>query len=256
MREPIDPAPLRSFLEQEKIASLEQLKEALCTGGTMTVFRKLRALGYLSSYSHCGKFYTLKDIAQFDARGLWSHHSIWFSHYGNLIETAREFVEESTQGYTVAELEDLLHVECKAALLKLSQQERLAREKVAGLYVYFCASAGKQRAQRSARAQPQPGTAGHGHALAHELKAAIVLFHSLLDEKQRRIHAGLEAYKLGHGGDEKIADLLGIDRHTVAKGRRELLGGDVFTERIRQSGGGRKSQEKKRPKSSSGSQPS
>ena len=252
MREPIDPAPLHSFLEEKKVASLEQLKRALRTSGTMTVFRKLRTLGYLSSYSHRGKFYTLKEIARFDERGLWSYHSVWFSRYGNLIETAREFVEESGQGFTVSELEELLHVECKAALLKLSQQERLVREKVAGLFVYFSVNAARQRSQRSARAQPQPGTSGHGHVLAHELKAAIILFHSVLDEKQRRFHAGLEAYKLGHGGDEKIANLLGMDRHTVSKGRRELLGAELSTERIRQSGGGRKTQEKKRPKSSGG----
>jgi hypothetical protein len=162
MRNPIDPAPLRSFLETEKIASLEQLKEALGTGGTMTVFRKLGALGYLSSYSHRGRFYTLRTMAQFDEQGLWSYHSVWFSRHGNLIETAREFVEESRQGYTVTELEEVLHVQCKAALLKLCQRKRLARQKVAGLYIYYSVRASKQRVQRSARAQPQPGTPGHG----------------------------------------------------------------------------------------------
>jgi hypothetical protein len=250
MRTPIDPAPLGSLLQKNKIASLEQLKKALRSSSTMTVFRKLAALGYRSSYSHRGKFYTLEDIPQFDEQGLWSHHSVWFSRYGNLIETAREFVEESPQGYTVAELEGLLHVECKAALLKLCQAKRLGRQKLRGLYVYYSAHAAQQRMQRAARDQPQSGIQSHGHAVAHELKAAIVLFHSLLDEKQRRLHAGLEAYKLGHGGDEKVADLLGIDRHTVAKGRRELLGGELSTESIRRGGGGRKPQEKKRPKSS------
>jgi hypothetical protein len=256
MRKPIDPAPLRSFLETEKIATLDQLKQALRTTGTMTVFRKLEALGYRSSYSHRGKFYTLEKIPHFDEQGLWSYHSVWFSLFGNLIETAQEFVEESPQGYTAPELDKLLHVECKAALLKLCQQERLARKKVTGLYVYFSANQAKQREQQAARAQPAPGMPGHGQAMADELKAAIVLFHSLLDEKQRRLHAGLEACKLGHGGDEKIAALLGMDRHTVAKGQRELLGGEVSTERIRQAGGGRRPQEKKRPKSSSDSEPS
>src|SRR2546422_3643211 len=161
MRNPIDPAPLRSFLETEKIATLEQLKQVLRTTGTMTVFRKLTALGYLSSYSHRGKFYTLEDIPYFDEQGLWSYHSIWFSQYGNLIETAREFVEESSQGYTVPELEELLHVQCKAALLQLCQQERLAREKWAGLYVYFAADKAQQPAQQSARAQSPPGIPGH-----------------------------------------------------------------------------------------------
>lgn len=251
MRNPIDPTPLRSFLEKEKIASLDQLKQVLRTTGTMTVFRKLRALGYRSSYSHRGKFYTLEDIPQFDEQGLWSFHSVWFSQYGNLIETVREFIEASEAGYTAQELEELLHVECKAAALKLYQREGVKRETRGGHYVYFSADAAQHRAQRSVRAKGRPGISGPEEALAHELKAAIVLFHSLLDEKQRRLHAGLQAYKLGHGGDQKIADLLGIDRHTVAKGRRELLSGDICTQRIRKAGGGRKPQEKKRPKSSS-----
>src|SRR6266481_970445 len=38
-----------------------------------------------------------------------------------------------------------------------------------------------------------------------ELKAAILLFYSLLDEQQRRLYAGLESFKLGHGGDRQLA---------------------------------------------------
>ena len=46
---------LQAFLEDERIATLQQLKEALGTTGTMTVFRRLKALGYRTSYSHRGK---------------------------------------------------------------------------------------------------------------------------------------------------------------------------------------------------------
>lgn len=80
-----------------------------------------------------------------------------------------------------------------------------------------------------------------------ELKAGIILFYSLRDEKQRRLYAGLEALKLGRGGDRRISGLLGLDPHTVAKGRQELLGQEVQRERVRQAGGGRKPAEKKRP---------
>ncbi len=250
-RQTIDPEPLRSFLEKEKIASLEQLKQALQTTGTMTVFRKLQLLGYRSSYSHRGRFYTLQDLAQFDERGLWSYHSVWFSKYGNLIETALEFVQESTDGYTVAELEDLLHVQCKEALLKLYLQKRVEREMRHEGYVYFSMNLARRRSQRLARTEAAVGLEGrHGAMITHELKAAILLFHSLLNEKQRRLHAGLEAYKLGHGGDGQIAALLGIDRHTVAKGRQEIIGNDTGQEGIRKAGAGRKAQEKKHPKSS------
>jgi hypothetical protein len=80
-----------------------------------------------------------------------------------------------------------------------------------------------------------------------ELKAAILLFYSLLDERQRRLYAGLEAHKLGHGGDRKLAEFLGLDLHTVARGRRELLAGHIEGRRIRRPGGGRKPAEKKSP---------
>jgi len=83
----------------------------------------------------------------------------------------------------------------------------------------------------------------------HELKAAIILFFSVLDEKQRRLYAGLESLKRGRGGDVKIAGLLGVDPHTVAKGREELLKQDVDVETIRKKGAGRKPVEKKHRKS-------
>jgi len=81
-----------------------------------------------------------------------------------------------------------------------------------------------------------------------ELRAAIILFSSLLDEQQRRLYAGLESFKLGRGGDDRIAEFLQLNPHTVAKGRRQLLARDVEVDRIRKVGGGRKPVEKKRPK--------
>ena len=59
--------------------------------------------------------------------------------------------------------------------------------------------------------------------MPEELHAAIVLFASLLDERQRRLFAGLESLKWGWGGERRIATLLGIDPSTVATGRRQLV---------------------------------
>ena len=81
-----------------------------------------------------------------------------------------------------------------------------------------------------------------------ESKAAILLFYSLLDEQQRRLYAGLESLKLGRGGDRSLSDFLGLDPHTVARGRQQLLAQDVEVDRARRTGGGRKRVEKKRPK--------
>jgi hypothetical protein len=54
--------------------------------------------------------------------------------------------------------------------------------------------------------------------------------------------------RLGHGGDSVLAAFLGLDPHTIARGRRQLLDQDVAVGRIRHSGAGRKPVEKKRPK--------
>ena len=43
---------IRSWLYAHKVATLPELKQALGTEVGMTVFRKLRELGYHSSYSH------------------------------------------------------------------------------------------------------------------------------------------------------------------------------------------------------------
>ena len=46
-----------------------------------------------------------------------------------------------------------------------------------------------------------------------------------------------------------MAELLGLDVASVARGRHELLTGEVLRNRVRREGGGRKPVEKKRPKS-------
>lgn len=48
-----------------------------------------------------------------------------------------------------------------------------------------------------------------------------VLF-SRLSEKDRRRYAAVEADKLGHGGQQYIADLFGIDVKTIRQGLSEL----------------------------------
>ena len=48
-------------------------------------------------------------------------------------------------------------------------------------------------------------------------------FYHALNERDRRRYAGLEAYKLGHGGISYISEVLGCDRKTVSQGIDEIL---------------------------------
>ena len=82
------PDALRTLLPRGKIATLDELEQALGTAVDVTVFRKLKPLGYLTSYSHGGRYYTLREIARFDDQGLWSQAEAWFSRFGTLLATA------------------------------------------------------------------------------------------------------------------------------------------------------------------------
>ena len=245
---------LGTYFKRHKIASLDQLQRALGNPKERTVFRKLKSLDYLSSYSHRGMYYTLQSIAKFNTEGLWSHRGVWFSGFGSLLETAKAFVEHSEEGYSAAKLREALHVETKHCLLRLIRAGQVRREKLQGCYIYFCSDAKKYSSQMKAREQrkhkPLATMLVTNPDLAEdEAKAVVLLFLSALDERQRRLYAGLESLKLGYGGDSYIADLFGMDPHTVARGRRDLENGNWDSSRIRAEGGGRSSVEKKRLKS-------
>ncbi len=244
---------LRRVLRKQKIATMPELKRALGSEVDVTVFRKLKELSYRTSYSHRGSYYTLDEIVRFDAQGLWSCRDVWFSRYGTLVSTAEEFVRESAAGYFARELEDLLHVGVKKALLQLVRAGRVVREEVSGLYLYGSAVRARRQRQLQARqiqeaAPSLTRSVGAGPSVPDEVKAAIVLFFSLLDEKQRRLYAALESLKFGHGGDRRIAELVGLDVGTVARGRHELLAEDLELERVRKPGAGRRPVGKKRRK--------
>ncbi len=237
---------LVKLLKRNKIATIDELKAALGTSVNITVYRKLREVSYHTSYSHRGRYYTLDEVARFDDQGLWSYRDVRFSMYGNLLTTAEIFIKRSEAGYYAGELEHILNVGVKEVLLKLVRQGRITRKKVSGLYLYCTTSRDRVQDQLFARqiqeAEPSlTRSVVASEILPDELKAAIVLFFSLLNEKERRLYAGLESLKWGHGGDRKIADLLGLDVGTVAKGRGDLLAQDVERDRIRRAGGGRKS---------------
>ena len=235
---------------------MPEMKAALGTAVDRTVLRKLQELPYHCSYSHRGMFYTLDALAEFDDRGLWTYQGARFSRFGTLIDTAEQFVTRSDRGYLASELADELQVPVKEPLLKLVNLRRLARKEIVGHYVYF-ATDRNQRAEQVHRrdapvtAQTLPILRSPLTQTSDEAKAAIILFLSTLDERQRRLYAGLESLRLGHGGDSRIAALTGMDVHTIAKGRAELLERDVQVGgRVRRPGAGRLALEKKPRKSS------
>lgn len=229
------------LFHKQKVATMPQLKAALGTAVTYTVLRKLAPLGYRSSYSHGGTYYTLDTIARYDELGLWSHGDIRFSRQGTLVDTAEVLVNQAVAGYHAPELDAVVHVATKDALRQLAQAGRIFRREWEGRYLY-CALERNRRQEQWAARQAQG-------AASDDLASAKALFYSLLDEQQRRLYAGLESLQQGYGGQQWAAARFGLDVDTVARGQTELLSGQVLRGRVRQPGGGRIMVEKKRPKS-------
>jgi len=151
-------------------------------------------------------------------------------------------VRAASAGYFSHELGASLYVSVKDARLQLVRQRRLKHQRCGSLYFYTDLDRACHQAQWAAR---QALLEAHDTG-EEKLRAAVVLFNSLLNEQQRRLYAGLESLKLGHGADTLLSQWLGLDVETVAQGRRELPDREVQRERVRRAGGGRPQTEKKR----------
>lgn len=75
-----------------------------------------------------------------------------------------------------------------------------------------------------------------------EIEEQMRGFHQSLSEKDRRRFAALEARRLGHGGIEYVANVLGCSRRTIERATDELkeLPDDPAAGRTRRPGAGRK----------------
>ena len=239
-----------ALLREKTVATLAEIMLAFGTASRRTVCRKLVAAGCRSSYSHGGQYYTLDEVASYDEHGLWSHGEIRFSTAGTLLATAESLVKRSPAGLFARELGQLVQVDVQNALRKLVRSGRLQRERVERRFLYCSPSQQRQRQQLRARRVVLAGESPRQLVPAsggEQIQLATATLVSVLDERQRRLYAGLESLRHGHGGDLRVAAQLGMAPATVAKGRKQLLSGDFETDRVRKPGGGRKPLEKKSP---------
>jgi len=232
---------LTNIFLKHPVLSIEDLKNVLQTNSRMTVFRKLKQLPYKSSYSHCGRYYTLDSIAKYNDMGIWTYNQIYFSQYGTLKSTVLKHIEKSIYGLASFELEEFLHVPVYNTVLNLYKMHMIDRKQIGKEYVYLSLKNGdtqfhsrKQKIQSKHKQMIEQNNAGE----------YLTLFMSLLNEKQQRLFAGYESLKIGYGGDKQVAVKTGLNVKTVSRGRKELMGRDIDVTRIREIGAGRPSLKK------------
>jgi hypothetical protein len=108
-------------------------------------------VGYRTSFTHRGQYYTLGELLEFDEWGLWFHGDIGFSRSGTLKETLAVQVEQAPDDRTHGELSHRLRVRVHNPLLDLVHEGRIGRERYRGQPLYVSADADRAVEQVSRR---------------------------------------------------------------------------------------------------------
>ena len=89
-----------------------------------SVRRFLNDVGYYSSFTHNGGWYTLRSLPHFGTDGLWFRDDIGFSRAGSLSKTLIELTSRSPSGMTAEALGKKLRSRCHAVLVQLCRRVR------------------------------------------------------------------------------------------------------------------------------------
>jgi len=127
---------LTGLFRRTPVLDMQALRQAFPGRSQRSIIRDLVSVGYLASYNHAGRFYTLTDVPQFDTDGLWQHQGIFFSRHGTLKATVRHLVQTADAGQTHPELQQRLHVRVYNTVLDLVRRNEIAREELDKLFLY------------------------------------------------------------------------------------------------------------------------
>ncbi len=122
-----------------------------------SIRRFLFEVGYYSSFTHNGRWYTLRTIPRFGRNdGLWFSNDIGFSWVGSLTSTLVDLITRSSAGMTAEQLGEKLRCRCHSVLVRLYRQGKLQRQKLGYSYVYLAVDPPTATSQRQAMQNVPP----------------------------------------------------------------------------------------------------
>ena len=185
----------RKAFRRQMILTLAEVAE-LIDGSIHTARRRLKEWGVLNSYNQNGRYYTLPDVPDFDAKGLWQWRGVYFSRHGTLKQTVVELVRRSAAGLDAGELRALLGLDPRSFLSAFARHPQLRREKTKGRFVYFCSDEtvyDKQRQRRLAlNATGRQPTPAEAVAILVEKIKHPTLGHEALSRRLRKQNMSVE----------------------------------------------------------------
>lgn len=144
-----DSSAQRTF-KKKKVLVVEELAELLASS-IGTARRRLKEWGTYTSYNCNGRFYVLKDVAEFDSHGLWRHRTVLFSQYGNLKKTVIHLVRSSAAGLKGSEIGNLVRLEPRSFLSHFRNEPQLFRERIEGRFIHFSSDRAIRTKQKQKR---------------------------------------------------------------------------------------------------------
>jgi len=134
------PLKIQKLLLKNTAMSLKQLRDDCSDRSRSSLFRDLRTLDLITSYSHTGQYHALKRSAKFDRSGLWFFQDIGFSQHGTLKKTLAQMISHSQAGMTHKEMKKLLRIEVQKPLTDLVNTHTVTRQLLPSrIYVYLSA---------------------------------------------------------------------------------------------------------------------
>jgi hypothetical protein len=131
---------LFKIFRKKYVVRMDELFSVLDTNSRMSVFRRLKTLGYLTSFTDAGRYYTIPDIPKFDTFGLWFYQDVGFSRAGTLKATVIDIVHCSKAGMTPTEMLNVLRLKAPNSLHNtlhgLVKGKHIKRHRLQGLSLY------------------------------------------------------------------------------------------------------------------------
>lgn len=139
---------IRGLLRISTVMTLKKLREELNDRPRSSLFRDLKKLNLISSYTHTGQYHALNKSAKFDKNGLWFFQDVGFSQYGTLKSTLTHIVSHSPSGMTHKAMKLMFRIEVQKPLTDLVKHNAITRQLLPGrIYVYLSADESKAKDQ-------------------------------------------------------------------------------------------------------------
>jgi len=147
---PITQTELKELFKRNIAIDMDNLLRT--TGSSrITILRRLKEIGYQTSYDHNGKYFALTEFLNYDKSGLFEHKGIHFFKNGGLQELIIQEINSSEKGYNAEELSSKIKTRVGNQLRLFTKKGMIVRKKYSEVYIYFSIDETYQQKQISNR---------------------------------------------------------------------------------------------------------